>query len=348
MCRRPPAAEFAPRCNDPRTDADLMDFGNLNAFIHVAKQGGFSKAAAELRVAQSALSRRVARLEHELGVRLFTRNGRGVAMTEEGAALLDRAEGLIQELRLIEQNVLLLAREPAGRVTVALPPTTGQVIGPLLAADCRQRFPRITLELREGISGFIHDWLATEQVDLALLYDPERAPGVEVLPLIEEPLYLIAPAGSDAVPVGLETFPLSRLGSLPLIVPSHSHGLRRLLERLAVEHRITLRIINQVDGMGITKRMIQAGLGYTVFSYAGVYEEVEANALRAIPLQPAPQWRLSLVHRASLHASSAQVEVKRLIERQLHSLVERKLWRGKIIRSSIAMPSGAGSNRNPR
>jgi len=313
-----------------------MDFGDLNAFIHVAKQGGFSRAAAELRVAQSALSRRVARLEHQLGVQLFKRNGRGVQVTEEGSALLDRAEDLIQELQLIEKNVLVLAKEPAGRVTVALPPTTGQVIGPLLAAECRRRFPRITLELREGISGFIHEWLGTEQVDLALLYDPERAPGVQVQPLIDEPLYLIAPVTSDmaAEIAGLESFPLNRLGSLPLIVPSHSHSLRRLLERLAAEHGFTLRIVNQVDGMRITKGMVEAGLGYTVFSYAGVYEEVEAGTLRAVPLQPTPQWRLSLVHRTTAHGSPAQLEVKRLIEQQIHSLVDRKLWRGTISRPS--------------
>ena len=310
-----------------------MDFGDLNAFIHVAKQGGFSKAAAELRVAQSALSRRVARLEHQLAVPLLKRNGRGVVVTEEGAALLDRTEGLIQELCLIEQNVLVLAKEPAGRVTVALPPTTGQVLGPLLAAECRERFPQITLELREGISGFIHDWLAKDEVDLALLYDPERAPGVEVVPLLDEPLYLIAPAFPDAASeLGeLQEFPLNQLGRLPLIVPGHSHSLRRLLERLAAEHRTTLRIINQVDGMRITKGMVEAGLGYTVFSYAGVYEEVEAGTLRAIPLRPTPQWRLSLVHRTMHQGLRAQIEVKRLIEQQIHSLVDRKLWRGRII-----------------
>jgi LysR family transcriptional regulator, nitrogen assimilation regulatory protein len=327
-----------------------MDFDDLNAFIHVAKQGGFSKAAAELRVAQSALSRRVARLEHHLGVPLFKRNGRGVAVTKEGSALLDRAEGLIRELNLIEKNVLMLAKEPAGRVTVALPPTTGQVIGPLLAAACRERFPRITLELREGISGFIHEWLATEQVDLALLYDPERAPGVEVFPLIDEPLYLIAPALSDAACeiAGIETFPLARLGLLPLIVPSHSHSLRRLLERLGEEHRFALRIANQVDGMRITKGMVAAGLGYTVFSYAGVYEEVEAGTLRAIPLKPTPHWRLSLVHRTMPRGSPAQFEIKRLIEQQVQSLVDRKLWRGAVIGPSTAKVLATDPDRNPR
>lgn len=320
-----------------------MDFDDLNAFIHVAKQGGFSRAAAELRVAQSALSRRVARLEHRLGVPLFKRNGRGVAVTVEGSALLDRAEGLIQELNLIEKNVLRLAKEPAGRVTVALPPTTGQVIGPLLAAACRERFPRITLELREGISGFIHDWLATGQVDLALLYDPERAPGIEVSPLIVEPLYLIGPASNAGNEnAGDGSLPFSSLGQLPLIVPSRSHSLRRLLERLAEEHRFALRIANQVDGMGITKALVAAGLGYTVFSYAGVYQEVDAGTLRAIPLAPTPHWRLSLVHRTMPHGSPAQHQIKRLIEQQLQSLVDRKLWRGTPIGLGVA------ADRKPR
>ncbi|WP_141723342.1 LysR family transcriptional regulator, partial [Burkholderia sp. A2] len=69
-----------------------MDIRELRSFIHVARAGSFSRAAAELYIAQPALSRQIAKLEEEIGVSLFTRYGRGVRLTAAGSRLLEHAE----------------------------------------------------------------------------------------------------------------------------------------------------------------------------------------------------------------------------------------------------------------
>jgi len=309
-----------------------MKFEDLDAFVHVARQGGFSRAATEMRIAQSALSRRVTRLEHELGVRLLARHGRGVRLTEHGMVLLDRAAGLMTELQSIEHDLLSLATEPAGDVRIALPPTTAQVMVPLVVAELREKFPRIKLHVREGFSGFIHDWVVEGKVDLAVLYNPEPSAEVQITPFLREPLYLVAPTAGPAPPDRLlkdGSVRLKQLGALPLILPSHSHSLRTLLERLAAEHRFSLQVVNEVDGMRATKGMVEAGLGYTVFSYAGIYEEVTAGTLKTIPLFPQLQWQLALVEKAG-SSSRALIEVKRSIARQLHVLLERGFWQGQL------------------
>jgi len=313
-----------------------MDFQDLFAFVHVARQESFSRAAATLRVAQSALSRRVSRLEHQIGTELLRRHGRGIRLTEAGSILLARADGLIKEVELIERDVLKLADEPTGQFRIALPPTSGQKLAPLIVLECKRQFPRISLKVREGFSGTIHDWIARGEVDIAVLYSPEDSPDLHIEPLIREPLYLVAPAstGADDPLAGVERISLSRIGLLPLILPSRSHGIRVLIDRFAAEHGFHPNIVYEVDGMRTIKGMIEAGLGYTVFSYAGIYEEVEGGTLRAIPLDPPIHWYLSMVTSVSPRDPRALGELQAIIRRKAAEMYKSGYWRGQLVNSA--------------
>ena len=325
-----------------------MDFQDLGAFVHVARQQSFSKAAAELRVAQSALSRRVRRLEHELGVQLLARHARGARLTEAGMVLANRAEGLMQDLDVIERDLLSLAREPTGHVRIAFPPTTGQVLAPLVLAACRQRFPKISCQLREGFSGAIHEWLVNGQIDIALLYDPEASSELRITPILDEPLYLIAPTTlkPDEAPwkskrdkSDIPVFKSTRLSELPLILPTRLHSVRRLVERFAANHGFQLQIVNEVDGTTILGGLVRANLGYTIFSYAGVHEAVMAGALQIVSLSPPLTWRLALVDKKLNTPSIAVSVVRNIIEEQIHVLSENGFWHGKL-RHAPKVPIG--------
>ena len=128
----------------------VMIFEDLSAFVAVAKLRSFSKAAAQLRIAQSSLSKRVQRLEHKFGVDLLTRHGRGVALTEAGAILIRRGERLIEELEAVERDVCSQMAVPTGEVRIALPPATGHFLAPLIIEQCKSNFPMIRPLIREG------------------------------------------------------------------------------------------------------------------------------------------------------------------------------------------------------
>src|SRR5512138_3507278 len=162
----------------------VMDFRDLEAYVHVARLESFSRAATELRIAQSALSRRVDRLEFQLGTKLFARHGRGVRLTEAGTILLERAESLMRDVEAVEADVQCLAKEPTGRVRLALPPATSEILSPVLVTTCRERFPGISLQIREAVSGIIHGWLLEDEVDVGVFYSPEASAELEVVPLV--------------------------------------------------------------------------------------------------------------------------------------------------------------------
>lgn len=120
----------------------------LIAFARVASQGSYTGAARTLGVSPSAVSKSVQRLEARLGLRLFTRTTRSLALTPEGRDLHERALRLLQELDDIEQLAAAALAEPAGTLKIAAPlPIGTHVLGPALPL-LRSRFPRLTIDLR--------------------------------------------------------------------------------------------------------------------------------------------------------------------------------------------------------
>ena len=314
-----------------------MDFRDLEAYVHVARHENFSRAAACLGIAQSALSRRVDRLEYQLGATLVARHARGVRLTEAGLVLLGRAEALIRELEAVEADVQCLAKDPTGHVRVALPPATSEVLSPLLVLACREKYPRISLHIREGFSDAIHRWLMNGEVDVAVLYSPDANAELEIVPLLDEPLHLVMPA-SMAAP-NQKRFNAKDLKGISLVMPARPHSLRLVVERYAAEHGFSPKIACEVDGIRTIKAMIEAGFGCTIFTHAEMVTQIAAGTLRALPLHPALHWRLSTVVRRSAPPSRATSEVRNLIQKQVLILLQRRFWRGKLLVASKPAPA---------
>jgi len=309
-----------------------MNIEDLRAFVWVAECGGFSRASAQHRVAQSALSRRVARLESDLGTSLVRRDGRGVRLTEQGQHLHARSGTIFSEIDSVRAEMFELSDTPRGEVKIALPPTTAQVLAPQIAIDARERYPEITLKIWEGFSGAIHSWIGAGDVDLALLYEPEERSDIRFTPLIREPVYLIVSHEKrSAFPALPEKGPLrfSDLPKIPLILPGKRHSIRSLVERMAIERRLKLNISYEVDGIRATKAMVAAGLGCTLFSYAGIYEEVDAGTLEVIETSPPLVWTLNLGEPRHHDANRAVKAIRELVLEKIQALRDGGFWRGR-------------------
>ncbi|WP_425418547.1 LysR family transcriptional regulator [Oricola indica] len=316
-----------------------MNIEDLRAFVWVAEAGGFSRASTEHRVAQSALSRRVARLESDLGTELVRRDGRGVRLTEHGVLLQERSSRIFAEIDAVRTEMFEHSDEPRGEVTLALPPTTAQVLAPLIAKALSERYPQVRLRMWEGFSGAIHKWVVSGEVDIALLYEPEERSDIRVTPLVREPIYLIASQRMrEAFPILKEGSPVrfSDLPKIPLILPTKSHSIRSLIERKAIERRLKLDLAFEVDGIRATKAMVAAGLGCTLFSYAGVYEELADGTLEVFETTPRLTWTLALGEARHHDANRAVRVVRNLVLEQLHALMDGGYWKGRFL---VSKPS---------
>lgn len=172
-----------------------MDLAALRTFVTVAEQASFSRAADLLMIAQPAVSQQVKRLERDLGSQLLYRSTRRVELTAAGQALLPRARAILAEVDRAEQEVSLLAAGLAGRVSVGFVGTATYDLLPRLSRVVRANSPAVRLELfGEQLSPRLETDLLERRVDIAVMRDPTRDPGLQILPLRSERLVAALPA----------------------------------------------------------------------------------------------------------------------------------------------------------
>ena len=257
-----------------------VNLKQLEYFVHVAELGSFSKAGLVLGIAQPALSRQVRALEVDLRETLLLRNGRGVVLTQAGQRLYEHGVNILQAVAQAESDMGANRDEPAGRITVGLPPSVGwQLTVPLVDAFS-QRFGKARLAIVEGLSTHIVEWISTGRVDIGLLYNPEAQPGLEITPLSEEPLCLVSPAVHPAAPGHSAVLPMAQLPSYPLIAPERGHAIRRLLEGRAVLAGLKLDIAWEVSSIASIIELVIAGYGHAVLHASAVAASGRADLLR--------------------------------------------------------------------
>lgn len=188
--------------NDLGTDLELR---LVRYFTAVAEHRNVSRAAAELHVAQPALSRQLQRLEDRLGVRLLDRGRHGATLTEAGTAFLPEAQALLRAARRAASTAR--AHAPAGRIVIGY--VEDLVVTPAVR-DLRRRHPVadvVTRHLDCADEGAFTD----RQVDVLVARAPLQIPtdGVRVSVLYEEPRMLVVPADhrlADRASVSLDDF----------------------------------------------------------------------------------------------------------------------------------------------
>jgi LysR family nitrogen assimilation transcriptional regulator len=262
-----------------------MELRELRHFMRVAHAGSVSRAAQELRLAQPALSRQIKKLEHELGVPLFSRHGRGMRLSAAGSRLLERAEAIAQLVQQTGEEIRDDRSPARGRLVLGVPPAAGRLLVPYFVERFQSAWPQTTLHMREGVASSLQEWLLEKRIDLALLHNPPHLEALEISPLLTERMFVIGPPKhrleSRAHP---KTFRIRDLGALPLILPNGAHANRRLVENAALEHGLRLRVMIEADSVAFAKAMVERGLGYTILTYAAVQDEVSRGELTAYPI----------------------------------------------------------------
>lgn len=146
-----------------------MELQQLRYVVAVAETGSFTKAARRCLVVQSALSHQIARLERELGARLFDRTSRSVRLTAAGTAFLPSARQCLDFAERAVAEVAAAVGEVRGRVVVGVIPTVAAVDLPAALKVFRERYPQVRVALRMLPSHELVDQVRQGMLDLAFL-----------------------------------------------------------------------------------------------------------------------------------------------------------------------------------
>lgn len=256
-----------------------MELRSLRAFNAVAEATSFSRAAAEIGVAQSVLSRRVAGLEAELGGKLFHRTGRGIALTELGARLQPSARALIggSEQLLVDARGAL--SDPTGTVDLALVPAVARPLVSTLCARLRRDYPRLRLRVQEAYSGQVEEWLASGHVEIGIFNRYRKGTVRDAEPLISSEMLLVSARSHPLT--RRPTIPLRALSSVPLALPVRPNGLVTLLTTLAASQHIDLDIVLEGGSAAIIVDAVAHSGLCTVFPRHAAARELAVGTFRA-------------------------------------------------------------------
>jgi DNA-binding transcriptional LysR family regulator len=245
-----------------------MELRHLRYFLAVGEALNFTKAAAQLRVAQPALSRQVQDLEDEIGVDLLRRSPRGVTLTAEGRLFLEEVRELLNRADESVEKVRALARGEYGELRVGYAPSpTVEIIPPALAAF-QKAVPRVKLLLHDLSSDELINGLRNGTLELAIMVQPsgEQTAGIGFESLRTYPFCIALTAAHPFA--RLKSIPLEKVAAEPLI------GLRRkdypdaydILDRLFAPIHAKPSVVVECDSASSLITEVEAGRGIAVSS----------------------------------------------------------------------------------
>ena len=302
-----------------------MELRQLRYFIRIVELGSMGRAALDLGVGTPALSQQISRLEGELSTRLLQRTTTGVLPTDAGLAFFRQAQLAIRHADAAAQA----ARQArlAGHVSIGLAPSTSGVLALPLLEAMRERYPDVRLRVVESLSGNLATMLNARQLDLAVLFETDGARRWSVLPLLEERLFVIGRRDLPGMPTG-RSVRIARLASLPLILPSGTHGLRAILDAAFARERCAPHVVLEIDGLAVLMDAVRAGLAATIQPGAATVR-LPADEMARIELAERSARRRNLLASLSDDELSPAALAARVVLRSVAAgLVAQQRWPG--------------------
>lgn len=168
----------------------MIDIRQMRYFVAVAETLHFGRAAERLHISQPPLSRQIAALEKELGVRLFDRQSRRATLTPAGRRFLEDARAVLIGFDQACQNARMAERGEIGELSVGFMMHAAYTVLPGLTRRYMASHPGVRVELREVIPGILGDAVLTGRFDAAILFDPGPVRGLATQVIFREPLSL--------------------------------------------------------------------------------------------------------------------------------------------------------------
>ncbi len=240
----------------------------LHHFVAVARAEHVTRAGQAVGVPQPTLSRSIARLEAQLGVALFLRQGRTVRLSRAGRVLLQHVERGLAELETGLRAVAGDASPASGKVALGFLHTLGPSAVPRLLKQFRSRYPGIRFELVQGSHDLLLDRLRDETLDLCLTSPLPEEPGLATRAMQEQQLLLVVPGDHPFASRG--RLRLAEAAAEQFVGLEPGYGLRRITDRWCREAGFVPQLAFRGEEIDTLRGLVAAGLGVALLpAHAG-------------------------------------------------------------------------------
>ena len=287
----------------------MMKFSlaDLEAFVAVAETENFRRAAESVHLSQSALSRRIAKLEEALGTRLFDRTTRSVSLTAVGREFSRKAGGLLDDLEQTLMGMGEVAASRAGEVTVACVPSAAYYYLPRFIRGYHERFPRIRVRVIDEAANAVLGSVVRGEADFGINFIGTQEPEVEFEAILKEPF--VAACRKDHPLARRRRVTWEELGKYDYMTVSKSSGNRVLIDLAMAGARSPPRWFYEMRHVSTMLGLIEAGLGVAAVPRLAL-PQGDHPTLASVPLvEPLVTRTLGLIKRRGRALSPAAREL---------------------------------------
>ncbi|BDG05756.1 LysR family transcriptional regulator [Anaeromyxobacter oryzae] len=280
-----------------------MDVQALRYFVEVARKEGFTRASESLHVTQPAISKMVKALEDELGTPLLIRERRRVKLTEAGRVVLERAQGVLDSLRLIEEEVVELSSLRRGRLRVGIPPIVGVVFFPSLLAEYHRAYPGIALELREEGSHHIEDLIMKGDLDVGAIVLPTDEKAFGTMPFVHDELRAVLHPSHPLA--SRRTVALRELEHTPFVLYRPEFALHGHILEACRRSGFKPTVVSESSHWDFLVAMVAANIGVALLPDT-ICRQLDPKQVRAVRMsEDTIPWNVAMIWRRDRHVSPA-------------------------------------------
>ncbi len=259
-----------------------FDLADLRAFLSVADLGSFKAASGAIHLSQSALSRRIDKLEAALGVALFERTTRKVELTTVGRSFVPKARNVLNELDSALLGISDVAERISGEVTIACVPSAVAYFLPSVMRTYHRKYPGIRLRVIDESSFDILLNVTRGEADFGLTYIGAQDPDLEFEPVLQDPF--VVACTKDHPLAKRKKIRWEELGQHPYITLAQGSGNRLLLDLALAQRESHPRWFCEVRHVPAMVSLVEAGLGLGVVPRLAMPRQGHPT-LVSIPLQ---------------------------------------------------------------
>lgn len=278
-------------------------FRQLRVFSEVARHLSFARAAQVLHLTPPAVTMQVKELEGHVGMPLFERNGRKVALTTVGEYMLVYARKVLATLKDAEDAAARLQKLETGTLVIGMV-STAKYFLPHLLAEFRREHGRIDIRLAVSNREQLVKMLHANEVDIAIMGRPPKELATRAEPFAAHPHVFVAPVDHPLAHAG--HVPAALLREVDFIVREQGSGTRAALEKFLQDEHVELRVIMEMASNETIKQAVMAGMGLSFLSLHTIGLELSNKLLTVLDVEGAPVVRAwNVVHTQSKLLSPA-------------------------------------------
>lgn len=291
-----------------------MNLSQLKAFLAVAQDRSFSRAAEKLYLTQPAVSKQIQALEEGLGMRLFDRVGRSILLTQAGNILHDHAHIAFQTLEEARETINQLRGLQRGHLRISAASTIGTYMLPQPLGELKAQFPGIEISLAITNKARVVQQVLSHEVELGFVGPPVEPAELEMEEyLLDELVLIMAPTHRLARE---ESVGVAELVEEVFILREQGSGTREIMEEELGRVRVSLKKAMELGSTEAIKQAVAANLGVSIVSKFAISLEILQGRLAVARLPELNLRRqLFVIHHGGRTLSPAAQEFCSLLRR---------------------------------